>query len=56
MYRVVFKNNKVKSNIPIYIVQGNLNDNRRNMNLLIKILRNYDKEFKIRIIGKSIYY
>ena len=31
-----------------YIVQGNLNDNRRNMNLLIKILdEEYDKNFKI---------
>jgi hypothetical protein len=51
-----FKNNKVKNKIPIYIIQGNLYDNRRNMNLLIKILEgNYDKEFIIRIIGKGEY-
>ena len=49
-----FKNEKRKSKIPIYIVQGNLNDNRRNMKLLIKILEEeYDKDFKIRIIGKG---
>lgn len=47
-----FSNNKEQSDIPIYIMQGNLNQKRRNYNLLIQILsKNYDKEFRIKLLG-----
>lgn len=44
-------NNRYNS-IPIYIIQGNLNHNRRNLNLLKKILDfNYQHKFMIKMIG-----
>jgi hypothetical protein len=50
-----FTNEKINTNIPVYIIQGNLNDNRRNLNLLIKILENdYIYDFKIKLIGRGV--
>ena len=47
-----YSENKIKSNIPIYIVQGHLN--RRNWNLLAKILQNnYSHDFKIKLVGRG---
>jgi hypothetical protein len=47
-----FSEYKKKSNIPIYIVQGNLNQNRRDYNILVNILNNnYNYDFKIKLIG-----
>lgn len=49
-----FSNMKKSSNIPIYIIQGNLNDNRRNLSLLAKILdKTYDKDFIIKLVGRG---
>ena len=49
-----FNNEKKKSDIPIYIVQGNFTEERRNYNLLINILKhNYDHDFKIKFIGRG---
>jgi hypothetical protein len=43
-----------KGSIPIYVIQGNLNQGRRNYNLLIKILsEDYDYDFKIKLIGRG---
>lgn len=51
-----FSEYKVKSDIPIYIIQGNLNDNRRHLPLLIKILdKTYNYKFLLKIIGKGKY-
>ena len=42
------------SDTPIYIIQGNLNQGRRNINLLVKILENsYKYKFIIKLIGKG---
>lgn len=47
--------NKIKTDIPIYIIQGNLNNIRRNYNLLVKILNNtYNHKFKIKMVGKGV--
>lgn len=49
-----FSNETIKTNIPVYIVQGSLNDNRRHIPLLIKILENkYEYDFKIKLIGRG---
>lgn len=49
-----FSNDKYKSNIPIYIVQGNLNQGRRDYNILLHILNNnYKHDFKIKLIGSG---
>lgn len=49
-----FNNNKIKTKIPYFIIQGNLNQGRRNYNLLVKILlEKYDFDFKIKLIGKG---
>lgn len=43
-----------KSNIPIYIIQGNLNQNRRYLDLLIKILdQSYKYKFIFKIVGRG---
>ena len=45
---------KTFSDIPIYIIQGNIRDNRRYFKLLVKILNNnYKHKFIIKIIGKG---
>jgi len=47
-----YSNNKIKSDIPIYIIQGCLSSARRNYDLLKKILDNtYDHKFIIKLIG-----
>lgn len=50
------ENPKIKTKIPIYIIQGNLNQYfRRNYHLLVHILKeNYNYDFKIKLIGKGI--
>jgi len=49
-----FSNNKILSTVPIYIIQGNLNQNRRNLSLLTKILdKNYKYKFIIKLIGRG---
>lgn len=49
------ENPKIKTKIPIYIIQGNLNHYfRRNYHLLVSILKqNYPYNFKIKLIGKG---
>ena len=45
---------KHTAGIPIYIIQGNLNQNRRYLDLLIKILNNtYKYKFIIKLIGRG---
>tara|TARA_Y100000389_G_scaffold195591_3_gene227245 strand:+ start:2786 stop:3622 length:837 start_codon:yes stop_codon:yes gene_type:complete len=45
---------KIKSNIPIYLIQGNIDSNRRYFNLLSKILeKTYKYDFKIKLIGRG---
>jgi hypothetical protein len=47
-----FSNNKIKSNIPIYIIQGSMHPDRRNYQLIQRILeRSYEYKFIIKIIG-----
>ena len=49
-----FSFNKIKTKIPVYIIQGNLNPKRRNYDLLKKILdQNYKYDFIIKLIGKG---
>ena len=49
-----YANEKKMSDTPIYIIQGNLNQGRRNINLLVKILENsYKYKFIIKLIGKG---
>jgi|TARA_B110001469_G_scaffold100151_1_gene97390 hypothetical protein len=49
-----FSFNKIKTKIPVYIIQGNLNQKRRNYDLLKKILsQNYKYDFKIKLIGRG---
>ena len=49
-----YSNDKIKSNIPIYVIQGNLNQNRRYLGLLEKILdQSYQYEFKIKLVGRG---
>lgn len=46
--------NKIKTDIPVYIIQGNLNHGRRNYSLLEKILDNtYNQKFKIKLVGNG---
>lgn len=49
-----FASRKTIFNTPIYIIQGNLNQNRRYLNLLIKILdNNYKHQFIIKYVGRG---
>jgi len=49
-----FSDQKNESNIPIYIVQGNFTEQRRNYTLLINILKHkYEYDFKIKFIGRG---
>jgi len=51
-----FTNERIHSEFPIFIVQGILNNKRRNISLLIKILENkYNHVFKIKLIGNFDY-
>lgn len=46
--------NKIKTEFPIYIIQGNLNHGRRNYHLLEKILsKKYSQKFKIKLVGSG---
>ena len=45
---------KRKTKRPVYVVQGNLNHNRRHLGLLVRILRgNYKYDFEIRMVGNG---
>ena len=49
-----FSENKYLSDIPIYIIQGTLNQNRRDLSLLIKILnKSYIYKFMIKMVGRG---
>ena len=49
-----FSEYKTISNIPIYIIQGNLNHGRRDLRLLNKILdKSYEKKFIIKLVGRG---
>jgi hypothetical protein len=46
--------NKIKSDIPIYIIQGNITNDRRNYKLLEKILeKNYEHDYVIKLVGRG---
>ena len=52
-----YSNNKIKSDIPIYIIQGCIASGRRNFDLLKKILDNtYNYKFIIKLIGYDYEY
>jgi hypothetical protein len=49
-----YSNEKKVPNIPIYVIQGNLNQGRRYLKLLNKILdQSYEYDFIIKIIGRG---
>ncbi|MBL93833.1 MAG: hypothetical protein CMF70_00785 [Magnetovibrio sp.] len=49
-----YSNEKKVSNIPVYVIQGNLNQGRRYLNLLNKILDDsYEYKFIIKLIGRG---
>ena len=49
-----YSNEKKRSNIPIYVIQGNLNLKRRNLKLLNKILdQSYEYDYIIKLIGRG---
>lgn len=49
-----FNKIKIKTNIPNYIIQGNITSDRRDYSLLLKILsEKYDYDFKIKMIGRG---
>ena len=50
-----FNNQKnINKNYPIYVIQGNVDQNRRNFHLLYHILnQHYNFKFKIKIIGRG---
>jgi len=49
-----YSKEKKTSNIPIYVIQGNLNQGRRHLNLLTKILdQSYKYDFIIKMIGRG---
>lgn len=49
-----YSKDKKLSSIPIYVIQGNLNDGRRYLNLLNKILdQSYEHNFIIKLIGRG---
>lgn len=48
-----FSNMKITNNIPIYVIQGNIINDRRNLKLLENILKeNYEHDFKIKLLGR----
>ncbi len=52
--KLPFQEDKKNNDIPIYAIQGNIDSHRRNYKLLYKILdENYDKDFKIKLIGRG---
>lgn len=49
-----FTEKKIKTDIPIYIIQGNLNHGRRHLNSLKKILsKDYQYKYTIKLIGNG---
>lgn len=49
-----YSNNKIVSTVPIFIIQGNLNQGRRYLPLLIKILdQSYKYNFVIKLVGRG---
>lgn len=50
-----FNNYKKLSNIPIYIIQGNITSTRRNYNLLIRLLEHKTEyDFKFKLVGRGV--
>jgi len=48
-----FSQMRRSSNVPIYIIQGNINDDRRYTPLLVRILENnYNYKFYIKLVGR----
>ena len=48
--------NKISTDYPIYVVQGNFTNTRRNYRLLVNILKhNYHKEFKFKFLGRGTF-
>lgn len=48
-----FSDKKIETDVPIFVVQGNIHKERRNFDLLAQILKeSYDYPFKIKLIGK----
>lgn len=49
-----FANDKIKTDIPIYIIQGSLTPGRRNYNLLHKLIKKtYNYKFKLILLGRG---
>jgi hypothetical protein len=49
-----YSNNKIASTVPIFVIQGNLNQGRRYLQLLIKILdQSYKYNFVIKLVGRG---
>lgn len=49
-----YSEEKKTSKLPIYVIQGNLNQGRRNLNILSKILdQSYKYDFVIKLIGRG---
>ena len=49
-----FQSDIVDSSMPIYVIQGNLTDKRRNYDLLELLLRQtYEYDFRIKIVGRG---
>jgi pyruvyltransferase len=52
--KLPYAKKKIKTNVPIYVVQGNITNKRRNYDLLQKILdHKFDYEFKIKLVGRG---
>lgn len=50
--KLPYSENKIKSDIPIYVIQGNITSSRRYYKLLEKILdESYNYNFKIKLLG-----
>ena len=48
------ENKKIKTKVPIYVIQGNFSEKRRNYNFLKKILsKNFKYDFKIKLLGRG---
>jgi hypothetical protein len=46
--------NKINTTIPIYVIQGNISEKRRNFKLLLKIFEhNYNHDYRIKFLGRG---
>jgi hypothetical protein len=52
--KLPFNDTKLKTDIPIYVIQGNISSKRRDFSLLHTILKNtYKYDYKIKILGRG---